>query len=743
VGDRKGPGRLWFPITVFALGVVSTALVATQIQQTADTQDRERFEVAVEQVQDAIRARLEMYVAMLRAGAGLLAATDLHSAPQFHAFVERLELQERYSGVQGIGYTARITPSELGRIVAAQRRTNPRFRVWPEEPRSEYHAILYLEPLDRRNQAAIGYDMFTEPTRRAAMERARDTGEPAASGAVTLVQEIDEVKQLGFLIYMPVYSGAAPTTIEDRRRRLRGFVYSPFRAGDLFAGILGRHPRPRAGFELFDGAPSPTALLHRTVVEGRGRRFSDTRTIDVAGRTWTATMFSTAALEQLSSSALVPHVLWGGGAITVLLTGLAVLQARARRRAEQSEAAAEAASQQVQQVLARERSARAEAERVSQVKDEFLATLSHELRTPLNAVVGWAHMLSSGSLGESRRQAAVETILRNARIQSQLIEELLDMSRIISGRAGLELSLVSVRTVVEAALDVVRPTAAAKRVELAFDAAAGTHRVRGDNNRLQQIVWNLLTNAIKFTPSGGRVTVGLAQRDGEVEITVTDTGIGIEPAFLPYVFERFRQADASFTRGHGGLGLGLSIVHSLVEMHAGTIQASSAGLNQGARFTVRLPAADDEAMPDRDVDLRDARPVDAHSLDSAVVLIVDDDVDSGDLASEILSPHGARVLLARSGVEALRLMQSNGAAIELIVSDLGMPQMDGYELIRRVRALPPDKGGAVPAIALTAYAAAADRSRAIAAGYNLHVAKPFAPADLVGACATLLRTRAI
>jgi signal transduction histidine kinase/CHASE1-domain containing sensor protein/CheY-like chemotaxis protein len=896
-----------FPLAVLLIGAGATATVAVQMRRTVEVRDLERFEVAADQLQDGIHDRLSTYVSILRAGAGLLAAEEVPTARQFGLFADRLELQTRYPGIQGIGYSARIQPDELAGVIAAQQRSgNRKFNVWPGFERPEYHAILYLQPLDRRNLAAIGYDMFTNPTRRAAMEAARDSGEARASGPVTLVQEIDEVKQPGFLIYMPVYrGGAVPRTVELRRERLQGFVYSPFRAGDLFAGILGRNPRGRAGFELFDGEPSHASLLHQTPNAHGPGRFSRTRTLDIAGREWTLRMYSTPSLDASSSLVLVPFVTWSGLAISALLAGLALLQTRARRRAEDSEASAaaqaetlealnrsgarlageldlerlvqvtiDAATQltraqfgaffhktasdifpvytlsgiskqafaglpapretalfgptfrgervirsdditrdplhgrnapfagmppghppvrsylavpvqsrsgevlggllfghaergvfteqaerivrgiaaqaaiaidnarlygQVQRLLTSEREARTEAERVSSLKDEFLATLSHELRTPLNAVIGWAHMLSAGTVAPDKRGTAIDTILRNARIQSQLIEDLLDMSRIISGRVRIQMTRLDVREVVAASINVVRPTADAKNITIGFTAAPGTHMVQGDADRLQQVMWNLLSNALKFTGPGGQVIVTLARRGAQVEICISDTGIGIEPHFLPYVFERFRQADGSSTRDHGGLGLGLSIARSLVEMHAGSNYASSAGLNHGASFTVRLPAAPTptaDAAGDRRVPLVSIAQA---GLSGLSILVVDDDQDARTLLAEMLAQNGARVLTADSGYEALRILESGDHRVELLICDIGMPRMDGYELIQRVRTLPAGSGAMIPAVALTAYASAEDRLRATSAGYDLHAAKPITPEQIVAACVSLVR----
>ncbi len=724
-----------FPLMVLLIGLASTALVTIYVRKAFDAEDVERFHLAAERLEDNIRERLETYLAMLRAGAGLLDASERTTREEFHAFVRRLDLPHRYPGVQGIGYTERIAPAALPRYEALRRIEQPTFRVWPVTPRDEYHAIAFLEPMDARNTVAIGYDMFTEPTRRAAMEQARDTAQPAASGAVRLVQEIDEDVQAGFLIYTPVYEGAAvPDDIPTRRVRLRGFVYSPFRAGDLFTGILGRDPRPRVGFELFDGLPEDGELLYRTTGTPGDDRFSTLRSFDVAGRRWTARVFSTPVFDRTAGTSLLRAAVWGGVGVTLLLTTIAGVQAWARRRAELSEVAAEETSHRYQQVAA-------EAERVSRLKDEFLATLSHELRTPLNAVIGWSHMLVAGKLDPQRHQHALEAVLRNARSQSQLIDDLLDMSRIISGRVRVELALVDAASVARAAIDVLAPTAAARRVEVTYTAPSSPCLVRGDANRLQQVLWNLLSNAIKFTPAGGRVDLRLVRREEDVEITVSDTGCGIDEAFLPYVFDRFRQADGSLTRGHGGLGLGLSIVRSLVELHGGQVHAASEGPNRGSTFTVSLPLVDPQ---DREaVAWISAPPADLLSSDGALhgrlVLAVDDDEDALALLSEVLRLHGADVHGARSGADALQWLDADDWPVRLIVSDIGMPDMDGYELIRRIRRRRGRHAAQAAAVALTAHVTADDQARAMAAGYDVHVAKPFLPDDLLAACEAVLQ----
>jgi PAS domain S-box-containing protein len=396
-----------------------------------------------------------------------------------------------------------------------------------------------------------------------------------------------------------------------------------------------------------------------------------------------------------------------------------------------------------ERLLAAERAARSEAERASQVKDEFLATLSHELRTPLNSILGWSHILGRGQADAGTLAKGLAAIERNASSQAKLIEDLLDMSRIITGEIRLDVQGVELPEMIAAAIDTVRPAADAKGIAIRQELAPDARSIRGDPHRLQQVVWNLLSNAVKFTPRGGEVRVTLRRLNSHAEVTVADTGQGIAPEFLPFVFDRFRQADGSTTRQHGGLGLGLAIVRQLVELHGGRVRVESPGQGQGATFTVELPLA---AVP-REESLH-IQPVeasagaDAHrsicealSLDEVTVLAVDDDPDALAIIRHVLEECHARVLTAGSAPEALELLERERP--DVLLSDIGMPVMDGYELIRRVRALGPGKGGDVPAAALTAFARPEDRTRAVRAGYQTHLAKPVQPADLVAAVASL------
>jgi PAS domain S-box-containing protein len=404
--------------------------------------------------------------------------------------------------------------------------------------------------------------------------------------------------------------------------------------------------------------------------------------------------------------------------------------------------AAQRAAEERKLLLESERHARTTAEHASRMKDEFLATLSHELRTPLGAILGWAHVLRTRSGQDPELQKGLETIERNARTQTQLIDDLLDMSRIISGKLRLDAQSLRPVGVVEAALETVAPAAHAKgiRIERVLDPNAGP--VMCDPARLQQVVWNLLNNAIKFTPREGKVHVSLARVNSHVEITVADTGVGIDPEFLPHVFERFRQADASTTRKFGGLGLGLSIVKHLVELHGGSIHAYSEGIGRGTRFVVHLPVValhqhSDEGPREHPTSSQ-APSIDYRCIDlsGVKVLIVDDEADTRELLGRVLGECHAEVIGASHAQEALALIEAQRP--NLLVSDIGMPDVDGYELLRRVRALGEARGGRIPAVALTAFARSEDRTRALRSGFQVHVAKPVEPAELVATIASVI-----
>lgn len=390
-------------------------------------------------------------------------------------------------------------------------------------------------------------------------------------------------------------------------------------------------------------------------------------------------------------------------------------------------------------LLARERELRLEAERANRIKNEFLAMLSHELRTPLTAISGWAQILNTSRLNDEMVRRAAEVIQRNTRLQTELIDQLLDMNRILMGKLRLDLQPVDLCTIIEAAMESVEPISNAKGIRLRkiLDARAGA--VRGDPTRLQQIVWNLLSNAVKFTPENGVVEVSLSRVNSHVELAVADTGTGIAEDFLPYVFDRFSQLDTSTTRRHGGLGLGLAIVKHLVELHGGSVQAKSAGPGTGATFRVNLPFP--ALLPRTYTDVHphasasSTETWNAPDLSGRKLLVVDDDKDAAELVTHLLSEAGAEVVQTHSAPHALGILESN--RFDAVISDIGMPEMDGFQLMREIRKLP-NPAGQTPAIALTAFGRSEDRRNAMVAGFDVFLSKPIDSSELMATVARIM-----
>jgi signal transduction histidine kinase len=576
------------PAAVLIGGLVLTMLVAAFAQRVGRTQEALAFANVANTVQHQVASRLEAYTAMLRSGAGLFAASEEVSLAEFRAFVSRLELETRYPGIQGIGFSKLVRPESRERIQTGIRQAAaPEFRFWPgEDPSVPVHAIIYLEPLDARNRLALGFDMSSEPVRQAAMERARDTSLPAATGRVTLVQEGAEAgqEQFGFLIYMPVYrAGALPQTVEERRARLFGFVYSPFRVDDLLRGIVGDSLGGAVYLEVYDGPLAQGRIMHRSAADAAPpSRLAVRRTLDVAGREWTLVIRpSTPPFISLIDLFVVMFVA-GGAVLSALLFRITRDEMRGREAAEQT---------------ARELRASEEALRAAnRAKDDFLAVVSHELRTPLNAILGWSQMLRRGEVPPERVGSALDTIHRNAGVQVKLVGDLLDMSQAISGHLRLDPQPIDPGAVISAIVESLRPMAAEAGVQLEWDPPPAS-AIHADPSRLEQIVRNLLSNAIKFTPGGGSVRVAVERSGADFLVHVRDTGIGIPPHLLDAVFEPFRQGDTSTTRAHGGVGLGLSIARHLVELHGGSITAASDGPGKGSVFTVRLPVQPSATRP--------------------------------------------------------------------------------------------------------------------------------------------------
>ena len=933
---RSRQRRVFLPYLILLLGLCFTILVYYYFAKLTYEQDQSRFQKSVQEIQDNITLRVQTSVALLRAGTGLFAASNRVTRYEFDRFVQQIELQKNYAGIHGIGFSRRLSPEELPRVVETMKQSGfPDFRVWPEEFHEEYHAIVYLQPQNARNRLAIGYNMFSDLVRREAMEKARETGLPAASGRVVLIQEKTDPtnQQAGFLIYAPVYRRDVPISNKaELRNALLGFVYSPYRVDDFLATITAQKQYD-VSFRVYDGDSKPENMMYdsRDADPSHESRFKFSRNLEVAGRTWTIAYATKPLFEGPSNQPFLKYTLIAGTFLSLLFFAVSRAQVLARMSAERAAADLKESESTVRQSLAQreqaenavreadqralleyerllarisllaqalgtarelnaifralreftdvsvpcdgffvslydpvrdvrtacygwgdgaevdvselppmpvtahgpnsravrtgevvitdnymivqrghptvvvgpdnglrpetsmavpmavmgriigtievqsyqpgvyrpehvtamsmaanltavaienvrllklERTARQAAEESNRLKDEFLATVSHELRTPLTAILGWSRLLEDGTVDDEVSKQAIETICRNAKAQAQIVDDILDVSRIITGNLYLDLHPLQLAPVVKNAINVVRPTADAKGIKIDSRIDATTAMVSGDANRLQQVIWNLLSNAVKFTNNGGRVTVKLSQVGSTVEITVSDTGQGITREFMPYVFDRFRQADSTTTRHHGGLGLGLAIARHLVEIHGGTIKAESAGEERGATFIIKLPVI--EALVKPGVSFSDARErsvaavtVAPQLLSGVNVLLVDDDCDTLKLMTTALTRRQATVTAVSSAGEAIKAIRQRRP--DVLVSDIAMPDEDGYGLIEKVRSLEDGESESIPAVAITAYAKDEDREKALSSGFQIYLAKPVELTELISVVARAAR----
>ena len=686
---------------------------AVYADSAARARDRLRFENAVQRAQVLIQHRMDTYISLLRGAAALFAVDrDVHQE-EFQTFLQRQEITSRFPGIQGIGFARRIVPAERRDLLEQLRREHGGFRIWPGQDGRVAFPVIYLEPVTRRNRRALGYDMFTEPVRRAAMEKARDTGRPAVTSKVTLIQDTGPSRQAGFLIYLPVYRGGAlPFAAEDRRADLLGFVYSAFRADDLFEAILPPGQAWMVSFEVYAGRPAPENLLHRSAPGSPAGRFKKFGGFEVADSSWTVAFTTLPQFEDGSSRPQAVWLLLGG----LVSSGLLFFLSRAQVRAEMESA----------RLLEAEHRARSEAETANRAKDRFMATLSHELRTPLTPVLAVISTLESRldarqvPTGELRE--GLVKIRRNVALEARLIDDLLDLTRISQGKLELKREAADLREILEHALETsFGPMSAATRPRLDLDLAAGDHRLWADAPRLTQVFWNLLSNALKFTPPEGEVRLRTWREEPDVVVAeVADTGIGIEPEALPHVFDAFVQGPRDITRQFGGLGLGLAISKAIVQAHGGILTAASEGRGHGATFCVWLPAALPKGIeaprPTPSPPIPVPRVEDPKTLH---VLLVEDHEDTAEAMADLLRVTGRRVTVARSVAEALAAAEAAQGEFDLVLSDVGLPDGTGHDLMRELR-----RRYNLPGIALTGYGMEDDVERSREAGFARHLTKP-------------------
>lgn len=589
--ERTKKSLLQIPYFVLTISLIVTVCVTYFYYSSAKAIDAQRFENRANKIKSEIQNHIETYVALLRAGRGFIYASPQINNREFSKFVENFNLRTKYPGVLAIGYSKVFTAAEKDNLIEKLKKEGvTNFTINPDNPRSVYQSIIYIEPLDERNKTALGFDMSTEETRRAAIETARDSGEFAASGRVILIQEKDIDKQAGFLIYIPVYkSRNDPQTVEERQKEIDGYIYSPFRAEDFVKEIIKDGSIDEVSFRVYDNELNENNLL---AIGNEAETFDDSvlrkqNEVEFGFRKWVITYEPTIKFQQQSLIWWTPIIFFLGLSISIILFFLSFSQSRTNLNLVKTANELTFAGGLVQNLLEREKLARENAENSGKVKDEFLANVSHELRTPLNVIGGWINILKMDNIDDETKDKAIEIINKNLRQQTNLVEQMLIFSDTDSFAELKNRNLFSFSELIEKCLEEFSGKFWQKSLILNKNIA--TIEIFGDAEKLKLAVACVLDNAIKFTPNAGTISVDLEKTKDQMILKISDTGEGINTEILPFVFERFQQSDSSTVRKYTGLGLGLAIAKKIVESHQGTIVAESEGLQKGSLFIITLP----------------------------------------------------------------------------------------------------------------------------------------------------------
>ncbi|MDQ3712442.1 MAG: CHASE domain-containing protein [Acidobacteriota bacterium] len=539
-----------------------------------------------------------MYVALLKGGRGFVESNREVNRENFSEYVKSLELEKNYSGVQGIGFTKIISAEERKDFVEKMKSEGyVEFNIFPAAEKNSYQIVTYLEPFNQSNQKSIGFDMSGESNRSKALDRARDLGDAASSAKVNLIQEKEGFSETGFLIFLPIYkNGKLPLSIEDRKKNIIGYIYSPFRANDFLNEIQNDKSASDIKLKIYDGEVGTENLLAKTADPQKlidaneiEEKYTAQTNLNVAGRKWIIQYDSAPSFTAQSSLGWIPFIFIIGAILSFLLFGMTYWETSARIKLQTTAAELFELEKQKQGLLEKEQKARLTAEQANNTKDEFIAVVSHELRTPLNSIAGWARILRTEDLSDNTKKLALEKIEKNLRSQTKLVEELLDYSQIVSRTIRFEGNEFNFSDVFENTFSEIQPTAQEKNIEFIKDNQLNGHQILGDEDKIKLVIYNLLTNAVKFTHSGGKVESALMEDNGAIQMIIRDNGKGISQEFLPHIFDRFTQADTSITRSSGGLGLGLTISNHIIKLHNGTIEANSEGIGKGSVFTVKVP----------------------------------------------------------------------------------------------------------------------------------------------------------
>lgn len=590
---KKRNEVLKLPYLVLVVSLLVTLGATYFFYQNSQTKDNARFTTEVNKTKTIIENKLNGYTTMLRSTRAYIESDPAIDKNKFAVFVKNLELGNDYTGIQGLGYIESVPVDERQNLVEKMSLDRDvAFKIFPERPDNKtenLYIVVYLEPLTERNQKAVGFDMASEAVRLRALNQARDSGQISASGKIILMQAAEFEAHPGFLISLPLYKGGnVPQSVEERRRLLKGFVYSPFRAGDFLNDVQKTISSNYLSISIFDAEKSSENILARTP-ENKESLFSTTNEINVANKKWIVEYRSLPDFETQSSANITPLIFISGLVFSLLLFSMTYLETYARANSERIAANLRESENEKAMLLESEQKARETAEKANQAKDEFIANVSHELRTPLNSIAGWSRILQSEEISPAMKSQALQTIDKNLRVQTKIIEDLLDFSQITSSKQEVNTQTIEFSELFEEAFKEIAPSAEEKGVLFEKLNSLDGQKVYGNYPRLKKVLKNLLSNAVKFTHKGGVVTAEARENQKLLELRIADNGQGIAPSFLPHIFEHFKQADSSITRQHGGLGMGLAISRQIIEYYGGEIEAKSDGEGKGTLFIVKLP----------------------------------------------------------------------------------------------------------------------------------------------------------
>ena len=587
-----------FPYLVLAVSLLLTIGITYNFYQNAKNKDNIQFNNEINRLQSAIENKVNLYIALLKGGRGFIESNQNITRSSFAEYVESLEMRKNYTGAQGIGYTQIVPAAERNAFIEKMKAESyADFNIYPFSEKDDYQVVTYLEPFDERNRKFIGFDISTEKSWMEASSRAAASGGAAASAKISLMQEDGAEAQSGFLIYLPIYKKGSTPSNENRKKNVAGYIYSPFRADRFLNEIQNNQLASDILIKVYDGVVNEENLLMQTggnrtslkIADRMDERYAAEKELNVAGKNWIVRFESSPAFAAQSSVSWTPIILIIGFVFSLLLSGMTYWETFARIKLQTTAAELYELQEQKQELLEKEQKARLAAEQANVAKDAFIAVVSHELRTPLNTIAGWTRILKTDNLSESTKNLAFDKVEKNLRLQIRLVESMLDYSQIVSDTVILNSVEFDFSHVFEQLFAEFEPTAREKSIEMVKENRLNGQTIFGDENKIKVVIYNLLDNAVKFTHPGGTLEAVASENNGHIQMSIRDNGRGISTEFLPYVFDRFTQADTSSTRDSGGLGLGLTISNQIIKLHNGTIEAQSEGEGKGAVFTVKVP----------------------------------------------------------------------------------------------------------------------------------------------------------